>query len=122
MGLHQHDLLCYAGAMARALEGDGVAGDVVPALHKLELQVTARLRWASQTWVLFTVYELVCAGRFVGMGVLTGEGDRRSWLAMSVVMSTIIVVKLAPIASVAETFEYDVLQALNNPSMLKGAQ
>ena len=38
--LHRHDLLCYAGAVANAMDGDGVAGDVVQTLKKLELSLT----------------------------------------------------------------------------------
>merc|ERR1712228_602418 len=60
--LHRHDLLCYAGAMVKAMEGDGVDSNVVLSLKTLELVMTARLRHASRTWVRFMVYEIIFAG------------------------------------------------------------
>jgi hypothetical protein len=122
--LHRHELLCYAGAMVKAIEGDGAASDVVPSLKKLELMMTARLRHGSRTWVRFTVYEVLCSGAWVLISAmfLVSRSDSGMWLARLVLASTIIVVLLAPLAAVSETFEYDVLKALNNPSILKGAQ
>jgi len=71
------------------------------------------------------VYEIFVGGSWLlvaGVYVLTGSDDTNRWLGSLVWGSALIIIMLAPMAAVAETFEYDVLRALNNPSMLKGAQ
>merc|ERR1719291_355634 len=53
---------------------------------------------------------------------MTGNDPTLFWLWLLVLLSALIVILLSQMAAVAETFHYDVLRALNNPSMLKEAQ
>merc|ERR1712113_1226368 len=53
------------------------------------------------------------------MGTIMFDGK---WIILLVVSMFLLLVLSAPLAAVAETFEYDVLRALNNPSVLKHAQ
>merc|ERR1711933_315110 len=66
---------------------------------------------------------LFCEACSVVSAMLLLSGNHTiAWLGVLVLASTIVVVLLLPLAAVAETFEYDVVKALSNPSILKGAQ
>merc|ERR1711920_427826 len=58
------------------------------------------------------------------MGLIMSETSSSTfgWVMIIVISSSLVLVLSAPLAIVAETFEYDVLRALNNPSVLKHAQ
>jgi hypothetical protein len=124
--LHRHDLLCFAAAMTQAMESDGEASDVVLRLKEYELLVTAQLCYASRTWVSFMVYEAAFYGLFNLIAVLflvSQNAESDMWSGGLMTASVLIVLVLAPMAQVSETFEDDVLrQALNNPTTLKGSQ
>jgi hypothetical protein len=125
--LHEHDLTCYAGAMVKAMPRAD-SSVVVLSLRKLEFTVSARLRYASTTWVRFTVLEIILSGiwaLFACTRLLLSEETTASthgWIMILVIASFFVLVLSAPLAAVAETFEYNVLEALNNPSVLKHAQ
>merc|ERR1712194_765772 len=125
--LHQHDLFCYAGAMKRALEEPDAKFDIIPALKRLEVRVTARLRKANAEWVRVVVYVLVNLFLLVlavCMSLLTAYGLPKL-LAFGLIASlglAMLFCMAAPLASVAETFEYDVVRALNNPLLLTNAR
>merc|ERR1711920_1172133 len=124
--LHEHDLMCYAGAMNKAVPRDD-SSVVVPSLRKLEFTISARLRHASTTWVRFTVLEILLFGTWALVAcarLLLSETSSSSggWIAILVLTSSLVLVLSAPLAAVAETFEYAVLRALNNPSVLHLAQ
>jgi len=127
--LHKHDLLCYAGAVATALERDNHPGDIVVALQKLECTVASRLRHASATWVRFTVYVLALMwiiSTIIAMSLLAIPNFGTGTIAWCTLVCTTCLAAGTlmgfPLASVAETFEYDVLLALNHPVVLNKAQ
>ncbi|CAK0895820.1 unnamed protein product [Prorocentrum cordatum] len=124
--LHEHDLMRYAGAVVKAMPRSD-SDVIVPSLRKLEFTVSARLRYASTTWVRFTVLEILLFGILALVActrLLLSETTSftSGWSMILILASSLVVVLSAPLASVAETFEYDVLRALNNPSVLKQAQ
>jgi hypothetical protein len=127
--LHEHDLMCYAGAMVKAMPSAD-SSLVTRSLKKLEFTVSARLRYASTTWVRFTVLEIILSGmwalaacaRLLMAHEQVSTRSTYGWIMILVVASSFVLVLSAPLAAVAETFEYDVLKSLNNPSVLKHAQ
>ena len=124
--LHEHDITCYAGAIVKAMPRAD-SSVVMPSLTKLEFTVTARLRYASSTWVRFIVLEISVFGILALVActrLLFSEATSTAygWISILVVTSSLVLVLAAPLAAVAQTFEYDVFRALNNPSVLKHAQ
>jgi len=127
--LHQHELLCYAGAVSMAIETDHIEVNVVPALAKLERTIAQRLRNASESWVRHSLYSigmvltlfLMCCMHLLSYhksSVLdVGPVALGGVMFLSVGWSA-----LYPLAFVAETFEYDVLRYLNNPVLIQNAQ
>merc|ERR1712228_828459 len=100
---------------------------VVPSLRKLEFTVSARLRYASTTWVRFTMLEILLFGIVALVAcsrlLLSDTSSFTSgWIMILVTTSLLVLVLSGPLAAVAETFEYDVLRALNNPSVIKHSQ
>merc|ERR1740121_1129099 len=124
--LHEHDLKCYAGAMVKAMPRAD-SSLVMPSLMKLEFTVSARLRYASTTWVRFTVLEILLVGIVALVAcsrLLLSDttGFTSGWIMILVTTSLLVLVLSTPLAAVAETFEYDVLRALNKPSVIKHSQ
>merc|ERR1712228_1121841 len=81
---------------------------------------------ASTTWVRFTVIEILLFG-FVALlsctRLLLSETRLTYDWSVALAFTTFCLILLsAPLAAVAETWEYDVLRALNNPSALHHAQ
>jgi len=127
MRLHRHDLFCYAAALARALHDPHPDDKMPSALEKLELTVTTRFRHASSTWVPLAMYIAIVMGSIslVIISILmVGVKLSYPWLfVLSLILSSSICsVILIALSFVAETFEYDVLRALNTPFLLKQAQ
>jgi len=122
---HRHDLLSFANSMAAALEVDDIRFNPVRQLKKLECMVTNRLRHASATWVrlvVVNIFAYLFGFIFLAASLVFGKNlpIRSIGLTAFVMMVTLGVMLAlgAPLASVAETFEYDVLRALNNPLVL----
>merc|ERR1712087_360349 len=91
--------------------------------------VTARLRNASATWVRNAIEAIMCAGLgFMVMAtvVLFQRGILIRELLLNGFIMIICITMCAfiglPLASVSETFEYDVLRWLNNVSVLHHAR
>lgn len=126
--LHRHDLLNYAHAMTEALEVEDPNFNPMPHLKELETLVTTRLRHASSTWVKVAVELLfICVLAFLLLVPALLNGDFSELLHMlSHGVNMLVAVAGAvfigwPLASVAETFEYDVVRYLNNPVVLSRA-
>merc|ERR1712060_164162 len=86
-------------------------------LHDLEMLVTARLRNASATWVR-TAIELIIIAGFLFLVLASSLLFNKSPMIRYVVLNGIVMLLCLlicafagfPLASVAETFEYDVLR------------
>lgn len=126
--LHRHDLLWYASALSETLERSDPRNDPLPALKMLEQLVGAHLRHASDTWVYQVLRNIGTFGVVIAVLVshlLSGNVDQsivllNVWLLLGSLLA--IYGNAFPLASVAETFDYDVLRALNNPIVLHHAQ
>merc|ERR1712151_853674 len=115
--LHKHDLLAYATAMKIGFEIDDPSFDPVIELHDLEMLVTARLRNASATWVRTAIEGIFCAGLGFMVMATVLLFQRGMIVEDLVLIGFIMVIAMGmcasigwPLASVAETFEYDVLR------------
>merc|ERR1711879_671623 len=126
--LHRYDLLNFADTMASAFEVDEPDFDPIPILRDLEILVTARLRHASSTWVQKSIELIAWAGISFSVTATALIFGRSSSVEEVMSYSYGMVISLGvcgfagwPLASVAETFEYDVLRWLNNVSVLNHA-
>ena len=98
--------------------------DPIPELKELEALVTSRLRMASNSWVRRSMLTAIAAGAlFVAMAFVSVYEDRTPKILLSIaVVGACLCAIVWSLASVSETFEYDVLLVLNNPMALSRAQ
>lgn len=127
--MHRHDLLGYAGFIVKMLEENGPDFDPVPSMRKLEHTLTARLRQASKGWVRCTCLNTLVLFVFVILQIMKSfsKGDENHILLYDMVfsltfLSVVIVYILYCLAMVADTYEHDVLVALNTPVVLSRVQ
>lgn len=123
--LHRYELRCYAFILDHELGNDGESElDPIPELNELEALVTSRLRMASNTWVRrHMVSVIIGCAVFIALTIASISGEVFPFVIfVMVVIGGSMCVQVRMLASVAETFEYDVLLVLNNPVVLRGAQ
>lgn len=123
--LHRYELRCYAFIMDHELGSDDVSQvDPIPELKELEALVTSRLRMASNTWVRRCMLTaIVACALFVAMAFVSIHEETYGLITFStLVLGVALCAVIWTLASVSETFEYDVLLVLNNPKVLSRAQ
>jgi len=124
--LHEYDLLCYSGALAKTFEEN--TENPLPLLQEVEKLIGDRFRHASETWAATTIRCCVLLGFsfiFMMFELLSIDSlNRKFWLVLGKGLSflTALLLLVFPMAQVSETFHYDVLRALNNPLIIKQAQ
>jgi len=126
---HKHELMWYANALAEMLKIEDVQPQLMDQLSSAETSITNRLRQASTTWVKSVILTLGGFSLMILVLVTYLMSDiQKEVIDFSLAVSNLILlVSLlllcgAPVATVAEVFEYDVLHALNNPLVVKNAQ
>merc|ERR1712150_113560 len=124
--LHAHDLRCYSGAVAETLEH---SEEPLPFMKELEDAIGDRFHRASQTWVVATVRCMIVLGLsfiflLLQLFAMLSSSNYNIFMLVVATGSCLLGVVLlgAPMASVSETFEHDVLRGLNTPLVLKHAQ
>jgi hypothetical protein len=126
--LHDYELKWYANGLAECLINDTLTFDLLPPMTRTEEMVTSRLRFASSSWaavslsscMFMAVSFVVTATQMLTMPLDIWEVCRHSAYLISMLLFMAFLI--FPIAQVAETFEYDVLRALNKPSIVHHAQ
>merc|ERR1712232_128682 len=111
--------------------GDHEGIEIMPALKKLVSTITYRLRYSSCTWVRFSVnccnfmmvHVLLCCMYLLRVSATDRTTTELSATIMvGIVYCVVAICFLLPLAFVSETFQYDVVKALNTPLTLNRAQ
>jgi len=126
--LHKYELRWYAAGLAETLANDDLGIDPLTAITRTEEMVTNRLRHASSSWasvslcsgVFMAACFIITAAQMLTAPLQLQDVYRHSAYLLSMLVTMVFLI--SPIAQVAETFEYDVLRALNKPLIVNRAQ
>lgn len=125
--LHVYEVHAFAAGVRKAFDPDYTSEQILPALSRLEGQISSNINRASCSWVrcsLFQVFAILLAMLMLFVPLLRFRSlDLIAIVLIRMLYCSFFAIVIAwPLASVSTAYEIDVLRGLNDPHVLHLAQ